>query len=56
MNTLEQIREIFVTLSPEQREKVLRYVESISEQPQRPVESKKSGERMDLNYESKNRH
>jgi len=52
MNTLEQIREIFVTLSPEQREKVLHFVESISKQPQRPVESKTSGERMDLNHES----
>jgi hypothetical protein len=56
MSTLESIREIPVTLSPEQREKVLRYVESITGQTQLPVESNKSGERMESNRESQNHH
>jgi hypothetical protein len=52
MSTVERIAQILATLSPEQREQVMCFVESISEQPQRPVKNKTSGERMDWKHES----
>jgi|BarGraIncu01121A_1022015.scaffolds.fasta_scaffold66906_2 2-C-methyl-D-erythritol 4-phosphate cytidylyltransferase len=41
MSTTEAIREILVSLSDEEREKVARYVEALSEQPRLAVEGGK---------------
>jgi hypothetical protein len=46
MSTLERIRQTLVSLSDEDREKVARFVESLSERPQSPVESGKSSQKI----------
>ena len=42
MSTLERIRELLEKLSPEQLNQVNRYVDSLAEPPQKPVEKGKS--------------